>query len=707
MKKKAIERIPYIGLAQVIRKKAVKYVGATAEQKIAGEDHLFVEVYKNSAENVTMPVVRIVLTAKGFGTYFPDRGEWSGVKLDNCDLLWEKLDGQRRTWDEWKKKEERNVLQSPEDLKRLKKLYNSPYGVRSERWWEYICKRQNSIALEKRQRADERKRKRRQDALNDRIVHTPELPEKKILERADQLYFGNQHYLYYKKHGSWVKIACSNCGGVADGRWKRGISYESQYQRHIEEPVQGKYGICPLCGTKGMYKCQGKIKEDHSRKAYMFLGQKYREKGVVIRYVEVEKTYKLYETCGQDGTEMTGAAEELSGVEIARSYFEPGKEPQTDFHKHDPYKCEDFWDDCNIAGNYNIRIKDGHVMRETFKELQGTMFQYSALEEYCGQVSKVKPAEYLQRYMDTPQLEMLVKLGLTKIVEQLIWGGYGIVKDVDAKRPDEFLGIRKERVKQLIRAKGDIAFLRIMQMERRMGATWTDIQVSHMAEAGLDHRGELEIMLQYMSIQQILNRISKYAGCEYDTGCRSSTEQLKRTAITYMDYLGMRHTLGYDLTNTVYQQPRSLEDAHAFVIRERDKRQKELRIQEVMTKFPQIHNSYRKLRSRYLYEDDEYLIRPARSAAEIVEEGRTLHHCVGGNGYLGKHNDGESYILMLRAKKDPETPYITVEIEGNRPHILQWYGANDKKPDEKHMQEWLDGYINRLKAGTQELKTAI
>lgn len=707
MKKKAIEGIPYLGLTQVIPNKAVKYIGVTAERDIAGEPHLFVEVYKNRAEAVTVPVVRIVLTKKDFGTYFPDREEWSGVKLDESSLLWEKSDGQRRNWSDWQKKEERNVLQNPEDLERLKKFYKAPYNVWNGRWWEYICKQQNHITFERWNRAEERKRKRRQDALNDRITHTPELPEKKILKRADQLYFGNQHYLYYKKHGSWVKIACSNCGGVADGRWKRGISYESQYQRHMEEPVQGKYGTCPLCGTKGMYKCQGKTKEDHSRKAYMFLGQKYREKGVVIRYVKVEKTYKLYETCGQDGTEMTGAAEELSGVEIARSYFEPGKEPQTDFHKHDPYKCEDFWDDCNIAGNYNIRIKDGHVMRETFKELQGTMFQYSALEEYCGQVSKVKPDEYLQRYMDTPQLEMLVKLGLTKIVEQLIWGGYGIVKDVDAKRPDKFLGIRKERVKQLIRVKGDITFLRIMQMERRMGATWTDIQISHMAEAGLDHRGELETMLQYMSIQQILNRISKYAGCEYDTGCRSSTEQLKRTAITYMDYLGMRHTLGYDLTNTVYQQPRSLEDAHAFVIRERDKKQKELRIQEVMTKFPQIHNSYRKLRSRYLYEDDEYLIRPARSAAEIVEEGRILHHCVGGNGYLGKHNDGESYILMLRAKKDPETPYITVEIEGNRPHILQWYGANDKKPDKEHMQEWLDGYINRLKAGTQELKTAM
>ena len=108
-----------------------------------------------------------------------------------------------------------------------------------------------------------------------------------------------------------------------------------------------------------------------------------------------------------------------------------------------------------------------------------------------------------------------------------------------------------------------------------------------------------------------------------------------------------------------------------------------------MTKFPLIHKNYRKLRSKYLYEDDGYLIRPARSAAEIVEEGRMLHHCVGGNGYLGKHNDGESYILMLRSKKDPETPYITVEIAGNRPEILQWYGANDKKPDEKNMKNGL------------------
>lgn len=109
---------------------------------------------------------------------------------------------------------------------------------------------------------------------------------------------------------------------------------------------------------------------------------------------------------------------------------------------------------------------------------------------------------------------------------------------------------------------------------------------------------------------------------------------------------------------------------------------------------------YRKLRKEFFYEDDTYLIRPARSAEEIVTEGRILHHCVGGNNYLTKHNEGTSYILMLRFQEEPETPYITVEISAAGKNILQWYGAYDKKPDENHMREWLKEYLRKLKDGT-------
>ena len=81
-----------------------------------------------------------------------------------------------------------------------------------------------------------------------------------------------------------------------------------------------------------------------------------------------------------------------------------------------------------------------------------------------------------------------------------------------------------------------------------------------------------------------------------------------------------------------------------------------------------------------------------------MREGRILHHCVGGDTYLSKHNTNISHILFLRFKETPETPYITIEVRGNG--IVQWYGAYDKKPDQKNIDRWLSRYIRMLNDGT-------
>lgn len=85
MKKKAIERIPYIGLKKNIRPKTVKYIGITAIRIVGHEKHLFLEVYRN-AKNQTEPVVRVVLNKKEFGTYIPETGEWNRRQImsDEC-----------------------------------------------------------------------------------------------------------------------------------------------------------------------------------------------------------------------------------------------------------------------------------------------------------------------------------------------------------------------------------------------------------------------------------------------------------------------------------------------------------------------------------------------------------------------------------------------------------------------------------------------
>ena len=82
------------------------------------------------------------------------------------------------------------------------------------------------------------------------------------------------------------------------------------------------------------------------------------------------------------------------------------------------------------------------------------MFQYSAMKEYTDSLMSVcNPVEYLECYMRTPQLEMLVKMHLIGVAEKLIKCQYGIIEDETATRPDEFLGIRKEKLKLLIKEK--------------------------------------------------------------------------------------------------------------------------------------------------------------------------------------------------------------------------------------------------------------
>lgn len=302
----------------------------------------------------------------------------------------------------------------------------------------------------------------------------------------------------------------------------------------------------------------------------------------------------------------------------------------------------------------------------------------------------------MERYIQTPQIEMLVKMGLIHVVQEMVKYHYGIVVDVDANRVEAFLGIRKERVKQLIDSQGDIDILDVMQMEKTMEQNWTSEQIEQMAEIDID-RKQIELAMEHMTIQKMLNRISKYAGCEYGTMCSTANERLRHVKQTYFDYLEMRKNLGYDMSNTVYLFPRNLNAAHAAMVHEFNKKEADRRLMEVAVKYPLIKKHYRKLRKRFYYEDESFMIRPARSAEEIVMEGRILHHCVGGDTYLEKHSKETSIILFLRTVKEAEMPYITVEIDTKNLNILQWYGAHDKKPDKKNMDRWLNAYITRLK----------
>lgn len=693
MKKKEIEKIPYLKLDKPSRKKEVLYIGVTAIKEIGQEKHLFLEIYRNKKDCKDVPVMRTVLTKKDFGTYWPETGEWDRKKLGAYAATPRWYTAEEGRMYRYTKVGENDILKCEDDRKRIEEFCKTKRIIQEGWWWGPIHHCQDGISYEERRKAERSRREKRDAALQDRISRTDPLPEERIMDWSNEHIFGNLHRLYYKKHGSLADIACSSCGNVTHGRWKYGDSYEEQFREHIEEPREGECGLCPACGTIGLYKCQGKVKKNYSIIRHVFLGQKYKETGMVARYVEVEKEWTLE----IDDDKMTGAGESIRIAEVARGYFEEGKKLQIDYHKCG-WPNGDYWDDCNLYGNANIIIGEAMIMPETYGAMQGTMFEYSALREYArGQ--DINLIEYFKYYQKTPQIEMLTKMRLFGVVKKLLRCEYGIVANWDANRLDEFLGIRKERIRQLITHEGDPELLLVMQAEKRWGKEWTAEQVEHLAEIGLGTL-RIENALRYMSIQKLLNRIETYAGCQYGTGCSNAIHRLRQTATTYTDYLNMREERGYDLNNTVYQKPRNLQVAHDQMAAEINQEKVNNRLREVEEKYQNIAYNYRKLRKKYFYEDDKYIIRPARSAKEIVMEGRTLHHCVGGNNYLSKHDTGESYILLLRFKDTPEVPYITVEIDSKNYRILQWYGERDTKPDKENIQKWLNGYLKKLKTGT-------
>ena len=107
--------------------------------------------------------------------------------------------------------------------------------------------------------------------------------------------------------------------------------------------------------------------------------------------------------------------------------------------------------------------------------------------------------------------------------------------------------------------------------------------------------------------------------------------------------------------------------------------------------------------SRYAWEHDGILIRPAASEQELRKEGSALHHCVA--TYAKRHAAGELTIFFIRRVEEPDKPWFTLnfnekflsvtenrglhncvrtpEIEAFEAAWLAWVRADCKKDNRK------------------------
>ena len=162
----------------------------------------------------------------------------------------------------------------------------------------------------------------------------------------------------------------------------------------------------------------------------------------------------------------------------------------------------------------------------------------------------------------------------------------------------------------------------------------------------------------------------------------------------------MAHRMGYDLTEQTVLMPKDLQQRH-------DTAAELLGEMERLDEMKRYKARRRKLEKTYGFAMDGLRIVIPVSAEEIVLEGKTLRHCVG--GYAKRHIDGKTTILFLRKARTPGRSYLTIELyeDKGKTRIRQihgyrneHYGKNPVSPELRHAA-FLDAWLGWVNAGSK------
>lgn len=628
-----------------------------AVRTIKGEQTLIVWVYGEGKELKWI----IGTTKKDYGVYKVSEKKWHQFKIS--------MSGESAFDAEMAKK----------DLETIKAFWGEDGSKRCMgnrwSWWVEIARERQ---LQKRQETVWQRRRQKLKERNESLYEIPEEAMKWLHGVAEVC-----HTLDYTRRGRTATVQCSSCGGKAEYLFEP-VTLEDMARATGEKPQHNTFGICTLCGATGIYKAAGWHKRYYTKQEQACILQKTKDPNrVVVRYMVI--------TVGQDASH-----EQISVEEMARGYVEKGRQCfQIDYKKWDAYRGREYWDDCNGSyyyDGYSIKLEESaRLWPGSYKELKGTMLQYCALDRYAASVDELNLIGYLQLYNKHPIVEILVKIGLTRLVSWMAncsnWAASRL--NESAKRLADVLQIDSRKLSILREYKGDEKLFRILQYEKRNGLYWSE-DVERWLCAYYTAENRYERITAHMTMTKFKNYVDK----------NTTISTRSDYAHTYSDYLEMRERLGYDMSNTVFLFPRDMQAAHARLIEEQNEKAADERKAKAEEKYPEIKKNYKKLYKKYRYEQGGYQIRPCKNVSEIIDEGRLQHHCVGGDWYLKRHNEGRSYILVLRRKEDPDKPFVTVEIDPQC-NVMQWYGAYDKKDNDeiglhrKKIEAWLNNYTQR------------
>ncbi|MCK9471676.1 MAG: PcfJ domain-containing protein [Bacilli bacterium] len=472
----------------------------------------------------------------------------------------------------------------------------------------------------------------------------PELPNN-FKEWVDKKVLYDSRYIYYNyktKEGY-----CTYCGTDVI----------------VSDAKHNKDGVCPFCNANIKYKAIGKSRNivDYGKATLLqvvndellvrnfdvikLYGQEYRKPKLIITelqrfFVNKDKKIGAYEF---NNFKQTGERRWCEGIS-SNNYYSMFYSKQYDFAN-------------TVLYTNNLEI------------LNNTILKYSGLKEYAlykGE-NRFPVGYYIDKYLEFPGLEYLVKLGLYKLVDSMIgvYFSYAHSKEINIKGNNllEVLGIDKVQLKTLQRINGGFNELHVIKEAKKANLKLSDEQILFISQ-------KANIMsVVTVSKYTTVNKIIKYISSQ-------SLQNINNKLLDWVDYINYCELLEYNLYNESILFPRDLTKSHDEVM----DLFKDKKLEIYNDNIKKMHDFMLKT---YSWGYGNFVVVVPKSYDDIVKEGDILGHCVWKSDYGKKIIEGKSVILFLRNKDNASEPYYTIEVDAKNHNVIQCRGKKNKDMDEK------------------------
>lgn len=470
------------------------------------------------------------------------------------------------------------------------------------------------------------------------------------------------HYNIYKRKGNKFRCFCTKCENEFVG----------------EKIKHNAWVTCPNCKSSILSKSSG-----YSRKFYQcrnfVIGQRISETEIMFKAVIV--TQQFLEPESREGFWFCDDPQIFEYTYDVRFvyYFKYGKSSRKFKKYHDfednYYKFKENRNvtEPNFYSNQFGYHDNSYVVVGIQTAVENTKFQY-VLDAIQDTMLEQKLIMLLSECAKHPQIEYMIKTGYEHIVEDILigrtWGTRFNWKSNDIKKVFGFSKLEFEIFKG-----SDCELIKFYKELRKIRPDKPEV-LQYLAEKFIHRTNELKYFLNFQKPE----KLKKYL------------EKNEISAVDYIDYFRACEKLKYNLGESDVAFPKNFTAAHdrvSQVIVDIKNAEIERQIAERQLKLKKM-----------IYSDDKYQIVIPKDMSDIVEEGKVLHHCVG--GYAKRHAEGRLTILFLRKKDALDERFYTIEVSSSN-QIVQCRGFknnlfNNPKPAEiEEFEKKFSRHLARIK----------